>query len=129
VTKRPIIAYKIKTKKWFRYESLTDASILLKIDDVSSIFKVLKGTYKQVKGISFAYEDTDYVNDIMQKLSKPIAKRGLEKKLLVTDTYGNTETYDSLREASSYLQISRSHICQCARGNRQHKDFTFQYLN
>jgi len=25
VTKRPIIAYKIKTKKWFRYESLTEA--------------------------------------------------------------------------------------------------------
>lgn len=86
MTKRPIIAYKIKTKKWFRYESLTDASILLKIDDISSIFKVLKGTYKQVKGISFAYEDTDYVNEILQKLAKPIAKRGLEKKLLVTDT-------------------------------------------
>lgn len=129
MTKRPIIAYVIKTKKWFSYESLTDASIHLNINDVSSIFKVLKGTYKQVKGVSFAYEDTDYANEILQKLAKPIAKRGLEKKVLVTDTYGNTETYDSLGEASSYLQISRSHICQCARGNRQHKDFTFQYLN
>ena len=94
-----------------------------------SIFKVLKGTYKQVKGVSFAYEDTDYANEILQKLAKPIAKRGLEKKVLVTDTYGNTETYDSLGEASSYLQISRSHICQCANGNRKHKDFTFKYLN
>jgi len=128
MTKRPIIAYVIETERWYRYESLTDASIHLKID-FTSIFKVLKGTYRQVKGISFAYEDTDYDNVILQKISKPIAKRGLEKKVLVTDTYGNTETYDSLGEASSYLQISRSHICQCAIGNRKHKDFTFKYLN
>jgi hypothetical protein len=129
MTKRPIVAYVIKTKKWFSYESLTDASIHLNIKDVTSIFKVLKGTYRQVKGVSFAYEDTDYANEILQKIAKPIAKRGLEKKVLVTDTYGNTEIYDSLGEASIYLQISRSHICHCANGNRKHKDFTFKYLN
>lgn len=126
---QPIIAYKISTGRYSQYQSISEASTKLKID-VSSIWLVLNNRFKQAKGYCFVIECVNYKEVIASILEQP-CKRGQwhKRKVIASDSDGNSQVYDSVAEAANTLQVSRGTVSLCCNGSRKHKHFTFQYLN
>ena len=74
MNKRKLIAYIIKEERWLEFESITDATIYFKNLKLSlcNIHRVLTGESTQSKGLCFAYEDSNYVEEILEKISRAI---------------------------------------------------------
>lgn len=128
MTKKPVIGFNIAKKSYHSFESLTHASEFTKTK-VESVYLVLKNKFKKTKGWCFVYESENFHEVIKQKLEEK-CKRGNHsmKKVYVTDTYGGSETYDSVAEAAEFLKLSKTTISQCANGKRQSPDFKFKYV-
>lgn len=123
-----VIGYNIAKQSYHKFESLTHAATHCKTK-VESVYLVCQNKFKQTKGWSFVYDCDNFVEMIEQKLNEPHNKGKHNcKRVKATDTYGNSEIYDSGSEAAKLLGVSRTTIAQCANGKRKHSSFTFKFV-
>lgn len=127
--KKEVIGYVIATEEWLQFESINHAAEHFDIP-FQSVWKVIRGDYKQVKGICFHYNTEDFDEQIMAKLNREDKRGGHSKKtVLVKDLQGNrVAEYKGIREAARQLGISITTVSQCANGLRGNANYKFELV-
>lgn len=126
--KIPVIVYSIKENKYYELDSLNHTVQYFNLD-ISSVVKVLKGELKQTKGYVICNLSKNFEEVIQEKLNTK-SRRGVKNRLQVkaTDSYGNSEIYESCTQAADVLGITKGTVSKCCKGSRKHKHFKFSFI-
>lgn len=126
--KIPVIVYCIAENEYYEFESVFQAAKYFNLD-TSSIFRVLSGKLKQTNGYSICELCDNFEEVIQEKLNTPCNRGEVNRKQVkATDTYGNSEIYDSCIEAAKYLGVSKGTVSLCCKGLREHSSFKFEFF-